>query len=376
MGERVPDSLVVDPGASHLVKLPAVHVPSDGLLLPCALGAVNVDSPGVPALVGNANGATDTSALVADATGVDIAVDGAMAGQHAVDSFENVNLTAGRPASAITEGVAKHPEGGPDALLVCRGGVTETDDTFGAGDLSGSGSEDVLALHTARGPSLGRGVVSPRDELQRVTATALDVARGRRVDFELGVNVEVTNNDVPVGRVGGGAGGSRKVVLPDPREATVPGSIPGEGSASQTQEREKGALGQHFENDEVMWIVLRLIVVVVVDLLLLLGNCIHVDSLIHASLDLYSSLVTTSLVRMTARTPRQVGYDQTLMFQRPGRRASFKSPHGRGIAIRRSLVMVSFPKAKGKRKIKTRNLLQVSPWQCFRCTEKRTFRVY
>ena len=59
------------------MELLAVEVPGDGLAPEVAVAAVDVDAPRVPAVVGDADGGADAGALVADAAGVDVAVEGA-----------------------------------------------------------------------------------------------------------------------------------------------------------------------------------------------------------------------------------------------------------------------------------------------------------
>lgn len=121
MRQRRPDTLITQlPSAKGMVNIP-IHRPLDNLLGPVITTPINLDRPGMEPIPGRDPDRTSLPGrLVADASGEDAAVRCAVSRELAVDLLEDVELAALRPAGAVVDGVAEHPEGGPDALL---GGV-------------------------------------------------------------------------------------------------------------------------------------------------------------------------------------------------------------------------------------------------------------
>lgn len=242
VGHRVPDILVTDARASDDLVTPAIKEPSDGLLGPVRVPAVNLDAPSMPALVRHADRRADAVALVADTAGVLVAVHGSVACKLAVDDLHDVEFAAGRPACAVADGVAEHPEGRPDALLVLGGVAAEAEGRLDTGDLAVGRGEGVLGLDAARGPVV---VVLPRHELERVAARELHVARVALVRLELVVDVELGVDDVPVVLVGQRRALARKVVLPDAVPTAVRGRVKGRGDGGEAEHRGDEAVGNH-----------------------------------------------------------------------------------------------------------------------------------
>ena len=197
LGQTLPDIEVADASTRDLVELVAVAEPSDGLSLPVVGRAVPNRAPRVPVLVRDASGAADALALVADAAGVDVAVDGSVSRQLAVDRLENVHLSARRPGSTLTDRLAQGPEGGPDALLVLDRAGAEADLGLGQGTPACLGGEGVPGLDAARCPSAGGAALSPWDKLEGLAAALLHIAGVVPVVLKLAVNTQVAVDDVP-----------------------------------------------------------------------------------------------------------------------------------------------------------------------------------
>lgn len=233
LGDSSPDTCIVDAGSSDLVELVAIKVPGDLLVDPVAVGAVNVHTPCVPALIGDASATTDTGSLIADAAGIDVTVDGSVTSQLPIDSLHDIDLATRGPASTSAESISEHPEGWPDALLSAGGAVAESKLAFETGNPAVLGSEGILALHTAGSPSLSLGRVPPGNQLERVASADLDVPVGAGIDLQLVVNAQVAGDDVPVALVGGGTRSAREGVLPDAGEARVGWRVPGGSHAGK-----------------------------------------------------------------------------------------------------------------------------------------------
>lgn len=178
-----PDVMVVDAVSSDLVKHPAVHVPRDALVQPVARPAIKLDSPRVPALVGNAGGAPDAIWLVADAAGEHVAVRRAISRQLPVDRLHDVELAASGPGYAAAERVAQHPKGRPYALLAVGRVFAELDGRLDPRYLAGPGRDEMVAFESAGGPAMRSRAVSPGNELQSASPAKLNIARLGRVSL-------------------------------------------------------------------------------------------------------------------------------------------------------------------------------------------------
>lgn len=211
-GKRVPDVLVVDAAASDLHELLAVPVPGDRLARPGGGGAIDDDAPSVPSVVCDGGASADTVELVADATGRDVAVDGAVACRPAVDCLENVDLTALGPWRAVADRVTEEPEGGPDALLVGLRVAAKADLGLDYGPPTVRGREDVLGLQTGRCPG---SVVELRHDLECATTRELMVSARPRIRLPLVVGVLRAHKDVPVPLVHQRTSRAVEVLLPD-----------------------------------------------------------------------------------------------------------------------------------------------------------------
>lgn len=77
------------------------------------------------------------------------AVDGAVARHQTVDGLHDVELAAVRPRGAVVDGVAEHPEGGPETALLEDGGVAEADGGFDEGGAVRRRGEGGLGFETA-----------------------------------------------------------------------------------------------------------------------------------------------------------------------------------------------------------------------------------
>lgn len=202
LSDGSPDVEVVDARTPDLVELLSIHIPGDGLVLPVARTAVDLNTPVVPVLVGDANGGSDTETLIADASREHIAVQCAVAGQLAVDRLKNINLTTPWPGGSVSDGVSQHPESRPDTLLVARVVAAEADGRLNSGQLAGLRSEDVFALHSAGAPAARVGAVPPWNKLKSTAAAELSVPGAGGVGLKLVVDAKVAVDDVPVAPVG------------------------------------------------------------------------------------------------------------------------------------------------------------------------------
>jgi len=244
VGERVPDVLVVDASTADLLKLLTISIPGDGLVCPRALAAVVLESPGVPALIRDGDAGTETCAFVADTAGVDVTVGSSVTRQLAIDLLHDVELTTSRPGCSVSDRVSEVPESGPDALFLVGTGGTESEGRLNSGELARLGSVGVLGFNTARGPSILSRAVSPWNNLEGAPTGELKVPIAVGVDFQLGVDVQVTLDDVPFSTIGEVTAVSSKVILPDKVETAVGGSVASERSASNGKKRED-SVGKH-----------------------------------------------------------------------------------------------------------------------------------
>lgn len=218
-----PDTSIPDARSHDLVELAAIDEPREGLLPPVAASTIKLDAPDMEVVAAEADGAADARGLVADASGVLLAMDGAMADHLPVELLHDINLPAAGPFASMAQRVSQHPERGPEALLAGRRVGAEPDRGLDAGDAAGRRGEDVSALETARRPSLDGAVVPQGHNLERVGAAELDVARAGRVRLQLAVDVEEAADAVPVASAGGTALSAGKVVCPTEREARIVG---------------------------------------------------------------------------------------------------------------------------------------------------------
>lgn len=248
----VPDVLVANAGTGDLEEVGAVERPGEGLGLPAAGGAVDLNTPRVPVVdVGDVDRASNTVTLVADTAGVDVAVKGTVAGSLAVDSLHDVDLTTVGPAAArLTEGVTQHPESRPDTLLVGLSVAAEADGGFKTGDPAGLRSECVLGLKTTRGPAAkGAGslaAIPPGDQLQGASTAELNIGGAGGVGLLLGVDVQVSGDDVPVVLVRRSATVASEGVSPDQVPAAVGRGLPGVGSTNKGEDGGSNLGRPHF----------------------------------------------------------------------------------------------------------------------------------
>lgn len=156
-------------------------------------------------LVRQRHGRTYSRRLVAGATGVDVAVGGTVARQDAVDRLHDVELTAGGPGGSAPHRVAQHPKRRPDALLVADRVWAEAQPGLDARHAARGRGQHVVRLGAARRPAAAGGGVAPGNELERLAAGQLDVARRAAVGLQLVVDADVAVDDVPFALVGEGA---------------------------------------------------------------------------------------------------------------------------------------------------------------------------
>lgn len=117
MSESAPGPFVVESRASDAVERCTVQKPSDLLLLPATSTSVDNHRPGMEVVVGDGNSLTKALGFVARTAALMPTVNSAEAGHITVDSLKDVNLSASRPFRSLAEGITKHPEGRPHALL-------------------------------------------------------------------------------------------------------------------------------------------------------------------------------------------------------------------------------------------------------------------
>lgn len=162
LGKRAPDIVVIDAVGVDAVELVAVEVPDNALIQPVARTAIDLETPCLPVLVGDTNSVTDSVTLVADAARVDVAVDGTVTSELAVDLLHDIKLTTSGPVGTMTDRVTEHPESRPDTLLVVDAIATEADGGFDTGQAAIPGSKDILAFNAARAPAV---TLAPWDNL-------------------------------------------------------------------------------------------------------------------------------------------------------------------------------------------------------------------
>lgn len=231
MRKGPPGSLVVECLARDAVEGLAVQEPGDGLLLPGSRTSVDNHRPSMELVVGNADRLAKTIGFIAWSATNFSAVDSAEASHITVDSLEDVDLTAARPAGTVAEGIAQHPKGRPDALLTSR--VAHSDAGLDTEDLVVVRMPGLLGLETSRGPfSLG---VLPGDELECVTARELDVLVGGAVHLELVVGVDVEGR-VPVVVLGSTALAASELFLPDDLKIWAVGHAGGRGQRGEADD--------------------------------------------------------------------------------------------------------------------------------------------
>lgn len=131
------------------MELAAVTEPGDALAAPVVGSTIPDGSPCVPALVGDVDSGTDTLLFIADTARGNITVHGSVAGQLAVDSLENIDLSARGPDGTLSDRLTQCPESGPDALLVPDLVATEANLGLGQSASASLGSESVPGLDTA-----------------------------------------------------------------------------------------------------------------------------------------------------------------------------------------------------------------------------------
>lgn len=201
VGKAVPHILVANSGTRDLEVLGTIKEPGDGLGLPAAGRTIDLNTPGVEVGVAAVDGsvASNTIALVADTAGRHIAVDGSVTSGQVIDHLHDVDLTTSGPAATGTDRVTQHPESRPHTLLVTLGVGAEANGSLDSGHPASIRSESVGRLETARGPA---ATVVPGDNLKSVSTTELNILGARRVGLLLGVDIQITGDDVPVASVG------------------------------------------------------------------------------------------------------------------------------------------------------------------------------
>lgn len=212
--EGCPHLGVTDLGSSDLVELLAVRVPSDALVLEVGALAVDLDAPNVELVVVQGGVASKANGLVADATRVCAAVGNTDYSSLSVDVLEDVEFTTGRPSGSLAEGIAHHPKGGPETLLVLGGVSGNAKRGLHPGDLASFGSDGKLRLDSAGCPSLRSRSIRAGDDLQGTAATVLDVGNTVGVPLEFVVVVLIAGHHDPVARRGLSVGGTDPVCLP------------------------------------------------------------------------------------------------------------------------------------------------------------------
>lgn len=175
MAQRSPNTRIPNSRATDLEKLPAVHVPCNRLGLPARRRTVPGHTPGMPRLIWDDDVTTQTIWLIADTTGVNIAMRSAVASQKPINRLEDIKFSARRPPGSVPDGVTQDPERGPDPLLVCDSVCAESNISFGEGDYSRGRREGIHAFNSAGGPSAGDRAVYPGHQLDCTAAAQLDV---------------------------------------------------------------------------------------------------------------------------------------------------------------------------------------------------------
>lgn len=249
--KRSPEPLIAKLSANKSMEEDAIEVPLNRLRLPVVGRAVNLESPGVKVVVlGNGNALAQARRLVTRTAASVVAVGGAVAGQLAVDLLKDVELSAERPGSAVTHGVAQHPEGGPHALLGVEGAGATTQSSLNLHGFAGSWSPRLDGFNAGRGPFAGLSLL--RNELKSLAAGELHVGVGLGVSLELLVVVEV-GDDGPLGEVDHVALLAHKGLLPDEVHAgDVWGESGRDGGDGQGQEVER--LEMHLGDECVVYL--------------------------------------------------------------------------------------------------------------------------
>ena len=188
MRQRSPDPLIPNIGATQLVEHIPIHQPPNDLALPPALGirAIDLQGPGMPAIIRQPDRPTPPLWLIARPPFfTNTAVGGAVGGRQAVDRLHDVELAAQGPLGAVVDGVAEHPEGGPEALALRGWVVAETDGRLEHGQLAACGCEGRLGLDACRRPFARFRL--ERDELDGPAAGNLEVLVGFGVGLDFAV---------------------------------------------------------------------------------------------------------------------------------------------------------------------------------------------
>jgi hypothetical protein len=197
VGKCSPNALVAKVRAGQSVVCDAVEVPGDNLCrVARAVSAVDGESPRMPAIVGDCHSLAQTGRLVANTAWRGAAVGRAVARQDAVERLHDVELATLRPPGAVSNAVAHHPKGRPDALFVGLRVGSESDLGLHLHDLAGRGRETGNRLDTSRRPRARRRLA--RHELQRVTTAGLDVVVRRGVDLDFVVGVHTVGESLGV----------------------------------------------------------------------------------------------------------------------------------------------------------------------------------
>ena len=145
MRQRRPHGLVPNVGARDRVEYVAVQEPLNPLGAPVGrVGAVNLDCPAVPPVVGQGRLGSAADGLVARPAAHPATVQRAVGLGRAVDRLHDVDLAALGPGGAVAHAVAEEPKGGPHAFLVGLVVVAEAEDGLDGRDLAGLGGEGVL----------------------------------------------------------------------------------------------------------------------------------------------------------------------------------------------------------------------------------------
>lgn len=179
------------------MKLTAVHVPGNGIPPPVVAGAVDDNLPGVKVVVRDGDLVCPAGPRVRIA--VPLAVGGAVAPHIAVDLLHDVELAAGRPARAtwLSDRVSQQPESRPDAFLGRSRVLSKADGGLDDGALACLRSEGVPRLKPARGPTHASCILSPGNNLERVSTAELDVASAAAKVLPLVVGYIVVVANVP-----------------------------------------------------------------------------------------------------------------------------------------------------------------------------------
>lgn len=136
----------------------------------------------------------------------------------AVDVFENINLSTGRPLNTTADGFTQEPKGRPNTLLAPSRVTTESQFGFDSSDLASFGGEGVLALDASRGPS---SVGLSRDQHEGVLASLAQVTGALDVGLDFIVEVLLTLDNVPCACAGESVFLTLEALVPDAFVAAV-----------------------------------------------------------------------------------------------------------------------------------------------------------